>query len=54
MHNGFILFCALNTVKGMVINMKTVCKRFLDSGMTPEQVAKQMDVPLKFVNGCMR
>lgn len=35
-------------------NMKTVCKRFLDSGMTPEQVAKRMDVPLKFVNGCMR
>ena len=35
-------------------NMKTVCKRFLDSGLTPEQVAKRMDVPLKFVNGCMR
>lgn len=35
-------------------NMKTVCKRFLDSGTTPEQVAKRMDVPLKFVNGCMR
>ena len=35
-------------------NMKTVCKRFLDSGMTPEQVAKRMDVPIKFVNGCMR
>ena len=35
-------------------NMKTVCKRFLDSGMTPEQVANRMDVPLKFVNGCMR
>ena len=35
-------------------NMKTVCKHFLDSGMTPEQVAKRMDVPLKFVNGCMR
>ena len=35
-------------------NMKTVCKRFLDSGMTPDQVAKRMDVPLKFVNGCMR
>jgi len=35
-------------------NMKVVCKRFLDSGMTPEQVAKRMDVPLKFVNGCMR
>jgi len=35
-------------------NIKTVCKRFLDIGMTPEQVAKRMDVPLKFVNGCMR
>lgn len=35
-------------------NIKTVCKLFLDSGMTPEQVAKRMDVPLKFVNGCMR
>ena len=35
-------------------NMKTVCKRFLDGGMTPEQVAKRIDVPLKFVNGCMR
>ena len=35
-------------------NMKVVCKRFLDSGMTPEQVAKRMDVPMKFVNFCMR
>lgn len=35
-------------------NMKTVCKRFLDSGMTSEQVAKRMGVPIKFVNGCMR
>ena len=35
-------------------NMKTVCKRFLDSGMTPEQVAERMDVPVKFVRGCMR
>jgi len=26
----------------------------LDSGMTPEQVAKRMDVPMKFVNACMR
>ena len=31
-------------------NMKVVCKRFLDSGMTPEQVANRMDVPMKFVN----
>ena len=35
-------------------NMKVVCKRFLDSGMTPEQVAKRIDVPMKFVNFCMR
>lgn len=35
-------------------NMKVVCKRFLGSGMTPEQVAERMDVPMKFVNACMR
>lgn len=35
-------------------NMKEVCKRFLDSGMTPEQTAERMDVPMKFVNACMR
>ena len=35
-------------------NMKAVCKRFLDSGMTPEQVAKRMDVPIKFVYACIR
>ena len=35
-------------------NMKVVCRRFLDSGMTPEQVAERMDVPMKFVNACMR
>ena len=35
-------------------NMKIVCKRFLNSGMTPEQVAKRMDVPMKFINACMR
>lgn len=35
-------------------NMKTVCKRFLDSGMTREQVAKRMDVPMRFINACMR
>lgn len=34
-------------------SMKTVCRRFLDSGMTPEQVAKRMDVPLKLVNTYM-
>lgn len=35
-------------------NMKTVCKRFLKSGMTPEQTAERMDVPLKFVKDCMK
>lgn len=35
-------------------NIKTVCRRFLDSGMTPEQVAARMDVPMKFVNSCIR
>lgn len=35
-------------------NMKAVCKRFSDSGMTPEQVAKRMDVPIEFVKACMR
>lgn len=35
-------------------NIKCVCKRFLDSGMTPEQTAERMDVPLKFVKGCMK
>ena len=38
----------------VVENIKTVCKRFLDNGMTPEQVAERMDVPMKFVNACMR
>lgn len=35
-------------------NVKTVCKRFLNSGMAPQQVAERMDVPMKFVYGCMR
>ena len=35
-------------------NIKSVCLRFLDSGMTKEEVAKRMDVPLKFVNSCIR
>lgn len=34
-------------------NMKAVCRRFLDGGMTPEQAAERMDVPLKFVRACM-
>ena len=35
-------------------NVKSVCRRFLDSGMTAEQVAERMDVPVRFVNACMR
>ena len=35
-------------------NIKSVCRRFLDSGMTPEQASERMDVPVKFVIGCMR
>lgn len=35
-------------------NMKAVCKRFLNGGMTARQVAERMDVPMKFVNACMR
>ena len=35
-------------------NIKMVCKRFLDSGMTSEQVAVRMDVPIKFVNDCVK
>lgn len=35
-------------------NMKMVCRRFLDSGMTPEQVARHMDVPIQYVNDCIK
>lgn len=35
-------------------NMKTVCLRFLDSGMTGEQAAERMGVPLKFVTACQK
>lgn len=34
-------------------NLQSVCKRFLNSGMTAEEVAKRMDVPIKFVNSCI-
>lgn len=29
--------------------IKTVCRRFLQSGMTSEQVAERMDVPIDFI-----
>ena len=35
-------------------NLKSVCRRFLENGMTPEQTASRMDVPLKFVNSCIK
>ena len=35
-------------------NIKTVCKRFLESGLTPEQTAERMGIPLKFVKGCIK
>lgn len=35
-------------------NLKVVCKRFLDSGMTAKQVAEKMDVPIKFVNSLIK
>ena len=35
-------------------NMKFVCRRFLDRGMTEEEVAVRMDVPLKFVQACKK
>ena len=35
-------------------NLKFVCRRFLDSGMTEEEVAVRMDVPLKFVQDCKK
>lgn len=35
-------------------NLKAVCRRFLDSGMTPEQTAEHMDVPLQFVRACIK
>jgi len=34
-------------------NIKTVCRRFADSGMTAEQVAARMDVPIDFVISCI-
>ena len=35
-------------------NMETVYRRFLDTGMTAEEIAKRMDVPLKYVARCIR
>lgn len=35
-------------------NIKTVVNRLIDQGMTPEQVATRMDVPLSFVTNCIK
>ena len=35
-------------------NLEFVCRRFLGSGMTEEEVAVRMDVPLKFVQACKK
>ena len=35
-------------------NVKMVCRRFLNCGMTAEEVAVRMDVPLKFVQACKK
>ncbi len=32
-------------------NIQSVCQRLLESGMSVEEVAKQMDVPIDFVKG---
>ena len=35
-------------------NRKAVCRRFIDSGMTPEQTAARMDVPVAYVKECIQ
>ena len=35
-------------------SMRAVCKRFMDSGMMPKQVAERMDVPIEYINDCMQ
>ena len=35
-------------------NITVVCRRFLDSGMTPDEVAGRMDVPVEFIRECMK
>ena len=34
--------------------LSAVCKRFLNSGMTPEQIAVRMEIPLKMVQRFLR
>ena len=35
-------------------NIKVICRRFWDSGMTPDEVAGRMDVPVEFIRECMK
>lgn len=35
-------------------DIEMVCRRFLENGMSPQEVAERMDVPVKFVHACMR
>ena len=35
-------------------NMKVVCQRFLDGGLSIEETAKRMDVPVRFVLSCLK
>lgn len=35
-------------------NIKVVCKRFLDNGLTVGETAKRMDVPIKFIQACTK
>ena len=35
-------------------NITVVCRRFLDSGMTPDEVAGHIDVPVEFIRECMK
>jgi len=33
--------------------LSAVCRRFMASGMTPEETAARMDVPVRFVQSCL-
>lgn len=35
-------------------NMKTVCRRFIEQGMSIEEAAIRMDAPIKFIQACLR
>ena len=34
-------------------DMRAVCRRFVESGLTPEKTAKRMNVPLSYVQSCL-